>query len=62
MKISILYYYYAKWAKIDKKILDDIKEGVLYYYNLGYKNKIINLFLKHPKIFGFIVRIKKGNK
>jgi len=62
MKISILYYYYAKWAKFEKIYLTEIKENLTYYYNLGYSNKLIKLFFKHPKILEFILKIRKGIK
>ena len=60
LKISILYYYYAKWAKFEKKILINIKQSVENYNNQGYSNKLIKLFLRHPKILEVILKIRKG--
>lgn len=58
MKTCILCYYRAKFAKLDESILTKIKDKINNYYNLGYKNLIVNMFYKHPKIMEKIVYLK----
>lgn len=58
MKISILYYYLVKWAKMDTDTLAKIKEPVMSYYKLGYSNRLIKMFLFHPRLLEFVIKIK----
>lgn len=58
IKVHILIYYRAYFAKLDEKIMKDIKQKIDHYYSLGYKNKLINMFYKHPKILGKIIYLK----
>lgn len=58
MKISILYYYYAKWAKMEFDVLNKIKQDIMFYYNAGYSNKLVKMFIKHPRILELIIKFK----
>ena len=59
MRISILYYYYAKWAHIDKEILQSIRQEVLCYYNNGYKSKVAFAFRFFPNTLSLILKIRE---
>ena len=58
MKICILCYYRAKWAKFDVSILENIKKKIDNYYEKGYTNLIVKMFYKHPKITEKIIYLK----
>lgn len=58
MKVCILCYYRAKWANFDISILEDIKNKISSYYKKGYKNLVVQMFYKHPKIMEKIIYLK----
>ena len=59
MRISILYYYYAKWAHLDKGILQSIRQDVLCYYKNGYKSKVAFAFRFFPHTLSLILKIRE---
>ena len=63
MKICILCYYRVKFAKLDSKHLDNIKQKLDGYYKQGYTDKYVKLFYKAPWLFEKLLYIKlKLNK
>lgn len=59
IRILILYYHYAKWAKFEDDILSKIKKEIDEYCNMGYSSKLTKLFYKAPKILNFILKIRQ---
>lgn len=61
VKISILYYYMSKWANFEEEVLNNIEKEISKYYQLGYGGKLAKMFFKHPKILGFVLKIRQKN-
>ncbi len=59
LRISILYYHYVKWAKLDNDILEKIRQEIDFYADKGYDNKLTKLFYKYPKILSCILKIRE---
>ena len=59
IRILILYYHYAKWAKMEKEILDQIKNEINKVSSNGYENKLTKMFKKHPKILNVILKVRQ---
>lgn len=58
IRVLILYYYRAKWAKFDKEILSKIKAEINLYVQQGYANKYTFMFKYFPHVFGLLLKIK----
>ena len=59
IRILILYYHYAKWSKMEKEVLDLIKEEINLYIEKGYVSRITKMFIKHPKILNIVLKIRQ---
>ena len=63
MKICLLCYHRVKFAKLDSKILENIKQKIDSYYKQGYTDKFVKLFYNAPWLFEKLLYIKlKLNK
>lgn len=59
LRILILYNHYAKWAKMEEEILNQIKQEIDVYVKLGYTSKLTKIFYKAPKILNLILKIRQ---
>ena len=59
IRILILYFHYAKWAKMEKEILDAIMTEIDIYIEKGYTSKLTKLFKKTPKLLNLILKIRQ---
>ena len=57
VNIAPVMYYKAKLAKLDKKILSEIKSKIYVYYKQGYKNFKLKMFFRFPHLSYMFVKI-----
>ena len=58
MKMCMYCYYRVKFAKLDKTILNEVKQKIDKYYKQGYSDRKIKLFYKAPWLFEKLLYIK----